>query len=291
MDTLYIHYIITFIILMSHYRSKNSFETGVSAAYTAWQDLADRLQRHKAVIDRELEDAKVNLRHRAVALRDEIERWQAKWLSKPEILTLDWIISMKERWTYLKEQLDILRNDCRKIELNVDDVLEGDEANMKKLELQLEVEESNCRFQAEFLEELKNQEEEEWTVARRRLPRLHDWLDSWESRIKVQLKDRLKEETADQKDNLETGTFVGRKVREVRGTIEWLQLLRGDEVADEHWGELMPLLGLRDAKSVRDITLGHLLRSAQKIQENVDKIKVISGNKQVYEITDNSGTL
>ncbi|XP_043507557.1 cytoplasmic dynein 2 heavy chain 1 [Frieseomelitta varia] len=250
---------------------------GVSAAYTVWQDLADRLERHKAVIDRELEDAKVNLRHRAVALRDEIERWQAKWLSKPEILTLDWIISMKERWTYLKEQLDILRNDCRKIELNVDDILEGDEGNMKKLELQLEVEESNCRFQAEFLEELRNQEEEEWTVARRRLPRLHDWLDSWESRIKVQLKDRLKEEPADnQKDNLEMGTFVGKKVREVRETIEWLQLLRGDEVADEHWGELMPLLELRDAKSVRDITLGHLFRSAQKIQENVDKIKEIT---------------
>ena len=248
----------------------------MSAAYTAWQVLADRLERHKAVIDRELEDARVNLRHRAVALRDEIERWQAKWLSKPEILRLDWIISMKERWTYLKEQLDILRNDCRKIELNVDDVLEGDEENTKKLELQLEVEESNCRFQAEFLEELRNQEDEEWTVARRRLPRLHDWLDSWESRIKVQLKDRLKEESADQKDNLEMDTFVGKKVREVRGTIEWLQLLRGDEVADEHWGELMPLLELRDVKSVRDITLGHLFRSAQKIQENADKIKVIN---------------
>ncbi|KOX76673.1 Cytoplasmic dynein 2 heavy chain 1 [Melipona quadrifasciata] len=222
---------------------------GVSAAYTAWQDLADRLERHKAVIDRELEDAKVNLH---------------------------WIISMKERWTFLKEQLDILRDDCRKIELNVDDILEGDAENMKKLELQLELEESNCRFQAEFLEELRNQEEEEWTVARRRLPRLHDWLDSWESRIKVQLKDRLKEEPADQKDNLEMGTFVGKKVREVRGTIEWLQLLRGDEVADEHWGELMPLLELRDVKSVRDITLGHLFRSAPRIQENVNKIKEIT---------------
>lgn len=251
-------------------------KTGVSAAYTAWQDLADRLERHKAVIDRELDDARVNLRHRAIALRDEIERWQAKWSSKPEILTLDWIISMKERWTYLKEQLEILTNDCRKIELNVDDVLEDNEENMRTLELQMEVEESNCRFQAEFLEELKNQEDEEWTVARRRLPRLHDWLDSWESRIKVQLKDRLKEQSMDQKDSLEMDTFVGKKVREVRGTIEWLQLLRGDEIAEEHWGELMSLLELKNVKSVRDITLGHLFRSADNIRDNVDKIKVIS---------------
>lgn len=235
------------------------------------------MERYKSVIDRELEDAKVNLRHRAIALRDEIERWQAKWSSKPEILILDWIISMKERWTYLKEQLDVLRNDCRKIDLKIDDVLENNEDNINRLEVQLEIEESNCRFQVEFMEELKNQEDEEWTVARRRLPRLHDWLDSWENRIRVQLKDQLKEQLMDGKNgSFEVDTFVGKKVGEVRGTIEWLQLLRGDEIAEEHWGELMPLLGLRDVKNVRDITLGHLLRSAKKIEENVDKIKVIS---------------
>lgn len=251
-------------------------ETGISAAYTAWQDLAGRLERYKSVIDRELEDAKVNLRHRAIALRDEIERWQAKWWSKPEILTLDWIISMKERWSYLKEQLDVLRNDCRKIELKIDDVLESDEDNATRLEVQLEIEESNCRFQVEFIEELKNQEDEEWAVARRRLPRLHDWLDSWENRIRVQLRDQLKEQLMDEKDSFEVDTFVGKKVSEVRGAIEWLQLLRGDEIAEEHWGELMPLLGLmRDVRNARDITLGHLLRSAKKIEENVDKIKVM----------------
>lgn len=254
-------------------------EIGVSAAVTAWQDLADRLERHKVVVDRELEDAKVNLRHRVIALRDEIERWQAKWSSKPEILTLDWIITMKERWTYLKEQMDVVKNDCKKIDLNVDDVLDDNEDNSKILELQLELEESNCRFQAEFLEELKNQEEEEWTVARKRLPRLHDWLDSWESRIKVQLKDGSKDQSLDRKDNLEMDTFVGKKVRNVRSAIDWLELLRGDEIAEEHWGELMPVLELKNVRSVADITLGHLLSSTEKIQGCVEKIKVILKEK------------
>lgn len=242
-------------------------KTGVSAAYTSWQDLADRLERHKTVVGRELEDAKVNLRHRAVALRDELERWQTKWSSKPEIVALDWIISMRERWTNLREQLDALNTDCGRIELNVEDILEKNEESMKKQELQLEVEESNCRFQAEFLEELRNQEEEEWIVASRRLARLHDWLDSWENRIRVQLKDQLKDES-------EMDTSVGRKVREVRDAIEWLQLLRGDEIADEHWAELKPLLDLNDVKNTRDITLGHLLRSVDKIEENAEMIKV-----------------
>ncbi|XP_017891098.1 cytoplasmic dynein 2 heavy chain 1 isoform X2 [Ceratina calcarata] len=244
---------------------------GVSAAHTGWQDLADRLERHKSVVDRELEDARVNIRHRAVALRDEIERWEAKWSSKPEILALDWIISTKERWTYLKQQLDVLRSDCRKIDANVDDVLVDNDEKMKILESQLEVEESNCRFQEEFLEELKNQEEEEWTVARRRLPRLHDWLDSWESRIRVRSKD-----STEANDNLEMNTFVGKKLREVRATIEWLQLLRGDEIAEEHWSELMPILDLKNARTVRDVTLGHLLHSAENIRENVEKIKEIT---------------
>ncbi|XP_078052127.1 dynein cytoplasmic heavy chain beethoven [Augochlora pura] len=249
---------------------------GVSAAYTSWQDLADRLERHKMVVARELEDAKVNLRHRGVALRDEIERWQTKWSSKPEILTLDWIISMRERWTNLKEQLDVLKTDCCRVELNIDELLEDNEETVKNLELQLEVEESNCRFQAEFIEELKNQEDEEWTVARRRLPRLHDWLDSWENRIRVQLKDQLKEDSLEQRDSLEASTYVGRKVRDIRAGIEWLQLLRGDEIAEEHWGELRAVLNLVDVKNVRDITLGHLLRSVQKIEEQSEKIKEIA---------------
>nr|XP_033320776.1 cytoplasmic dynein 2 heavy chain 1 [Megalopta genalis] len=249
---------------------------GVTAAYTSWQDLADRLERHKMVVARELEDAKVNLRHRGVALRDEIERWQTKWSSKPEILSLDWIISMRERWTNLKEQLDVLKTDCCRVELSIDELLEDNEETVKNLELQLEVEESNCRFQAEFIEELKNQEDEEWTVARRRLPRLHDWLDSWENRIRVQLKDQLKEDSLEQRDSLEASTFVGRKVREIRGGIEWLQLLRGDEIAEEHWGELRAVLNLIDVKNVRDITLGHLLRSVQKIEEHSERIKEIA---------------
>ncbi|XP_031838829.2 dynein cytoplasmic heavy chain beethoven isoform X1 [Nomia melanderi] len=249
---------------------------GVSAAHTSWQDLADRLERHKAVVARELEDAKVNLRHRGVALRDEIERWQTKWSSKPGILNLDWIISMRERWTNLKEQLDVLKTDCRRVELSIDELLDENDETVKTLEMQLEVEESNCRFQAEFMEELKNQEDEEWAVARRRLPRLHDWLDSWENRIRVQLKDQLKDDTPEQRDNLEMNTFVGRKVREIRAGIEWLQLLRGDEIAEEHWGELRSVLNLTDVKNVRDITLGHLLRSVEKIEENSEKIKDIA---------------
>ncbi|XP_076646917.1 dynein cytoplasmic heavy chain beethoven [Halictus rubicundus] len=249
---------------------------GVSAAHTSWQDLADRLERHKMVIARELEDAKVNLRHRGIALRDEVERWQTKWSSKPEIVSLDWIISMRERWTNLKEQLDVLKTDCQRVELSIDELLDDSVEIVKNLEMQLEVEESNCRFQAEFIEELKNQEDEEWTVARRRLPRLHDWLDSWENRIRVQLKDQLKDDSLEQRDQLEGSTYVGRKIREIRAGIEWLQLLRGDEIAEEHWGELRSVLNLMDIKNVRDITLGHLLRSVEKIEENSEKIKDIA---------------
>jgi len=117
-----------------------------------------------------------------------------------------------------------------------------------------------CRFQSEFLEELKNQETEEWAVARRRLPRLHDWLDSWENKIRLH-------------DNLEIDTFVGRKINEIRSAIESLQSLRGDEIADEHWTELIPILGLK-IENPRDLTLGHLLACTKALKENEDRIKV-----------------
>lgn len=123
------------------------------------------------------------------------------------------------------------------------------------------------------MEELKNQETEEWAVARRRLPRLHDWLDSWQNKIRLH-------------DNLEIDTFVGRKIKEVRSTIESIQPLRGDEIADEHWTELIPILGLK-VESPRNITLGHLLACTEALKENEYQIKVrtilrLSRRKEQY---------
>lgn len=120
------------------------------------------------------------------------------------------------------------------------------------------------RFQSEFLEELKNQETEEWAVARRRLPRLHDWLDSWENKIRLQ-------------DNSEIDTFVGKKINEVRSTIESIQLLRGDEIANEHWTELIPILDLK-VENPRDITLGDLLACSKMLKKNEDQVKVRNCN-------------
>ncbi|XP_071561821.1 cytoplasmic dynein 2 heavy chain 1 [Temnothorax nylanderi] len=235
---------------------------GVNAAHAAWQDLGDRLEKHKSVMARLLEDAKVNLRHKAIALRDERERWQVKWSARSENLTLDWLMSMKERWLNLNGQLDSLKADCKRISLDLESVLEDDDTNLSQVERELETEESNYRFQSEFLEELKNQETEEWAVARRRLPRLHDWLDSWENKIRLQ-------------DNLEIDTFVGRKIKEVRSAIESIQSLRGDEIANEHWTELIPILGLK-VETPRDITLGNLLACTKTLKENEDQIKEIT---------------
>nr|XP_012219219.1 PREDICTED: cytoplasmic dynein 2 heavy chain 1 [Linepithema humile] len=235
---------------------------GVNAAYVAWQELGDRLEKHKAVMARLLEDAKINLRHRAIALRDERERWQAKWSSRSENLTLDWLLTMKERWANLNGQMDSLKADCNRISLDLESVLEDDEINLSQLERELETEESNYRFQSEFLEELRNQESEEWAVARRRLPRLHDWLDSWESKIRLQ-------------DGLESDTFVGKKINKVRSAIESIQLLRGDELADEHWTELIPILKLK-VENPRDITLGHLFACTKALNENEDRVKEIT---------------
>jgi len=109
------------------------------------QDLEDRLEKHKAVMTRLLEDAKVNLRHRAIALRDERERWQVKWSARSENLTLDWLMSMKERWLNLNEQLDSLKADCKRISLDLENVLEDDDINLSQVERELETEESNYR--------------------------------------------------------------------------------------------------------------------------------------------------
>lgn len=104
------------------------------------------MEKHKAVMARLLEDAKVNLRHKAIALRDERERWQAKWSARSEDLTLDWLISMKERWLNLNAQMDSLKADCKRISLDLESIMEDDEINLSQLERELEIEESNYRL-------------------------------------------------------------------------------------------------------------------------------------------------
>lgn len=124
---------------------KSFYVSGVNAAHAAWQDLGDRLEKHKVVMVRLLEDAKVNLRHRAIALRDERERWQVKWSARSENMSLEWLLSMKERWINLNEQMESLKADCKRITLDLENVLEDDDINLSQLERELEAEESNYR--------------------------------------------------------------------------------------------------------------------------------------------------
>lgn len=205
----------------------------------------------------------MNLRHRGVALRDEIERWETKWSSKQEDATVDWVKSMRDQWTTFQEQKSSLKSDCEMVGLSLTDILEETDDVVARLEAELEAEELNCKFQSEFLDELKKQEAEEWTVARRRLPRLYDWLDSWEAKINVQ---RSEEARVD--------GFVARKLKAIRASIEWIQLLRSEELAEEHWSELKAILRL-NVNSLRDVTLGHLLNSVRAIEDNVAAIKVL----------------
>ncbi|CAD6239204.1 GSCOCG00008639001-RA-CDS, partial [Cotesia congregata] len=240
---------------------------GLSGAVAAWESLADRLERHKTIVAHHVEDAKLNLRHRAAALKDERERWETKWTSKPELVTIDWIAGMRERWTSLESQRDSLITDCQRVGLDVAEFFQ--DSDSRRLEAELEAEESNCRFQEDFLQELEGQLSEEWSVARRRLPRFHDWLDSWRERIKVQAK-----EPRESLESLEVDTFVGKRIRELRSAVELVQLLRGDELAEEHWNDLRKLLGVQVA--TRDMTLGNLILAAPEIEANLEKVKEVT---------------
>lgn len=247
----------------------------MSSTHAAWQELIDRLENYKTVITRQVEDAKVNLRHRGMALRDERERWEVRWSSKSTEngITMEWIESMRLKLFELIQERDALVNDCGRLGLTFDEISVEAGDSLSKLELELEAEESNCRFQGEFLEELKRQESEEWSVARRRLPRLHDWLDSWEAKIKI-YSQQSSEGEKEMNSSLEIETFVGKKLREIRNAIEWIQILRGDELAEEHWMELRSILDLTDVRDSRDITLGHLLSATNKYKENAERVKV-----------------
>ena len=262
-----------------------SLNEGLSNAHTSWDSLKERLDNYHDVMLHQLEEAKLNLRHQVLAVHDEQERWNAKWAARPEVITKDWIEIMREKWTNLSEQRDTLINDCKRLNLPVREIFESDEKMITQMEAELEAEEINCKYQSEFLEELQRHEEEEWSVARRRLPKVHDWLDSWESRIHLQSRNNQREESLEEEAaKMEANSFITKKIAELREGLDYVQLLRGDELAEEHWNELREMLELTKLRRMSDITLGHLLQSAHLIKANAERIKV--GNiihlKQVF---------
>jgi dynein heavy chain 2 len=232
------------------------------------------MNNYHSVMLHQLEEAKLNLRHQVLAVHDEQERWNAKWLARPEVLTNEWIETMRERWTNLSEQRDTLISDCKRLNLPVDEIFATDEKVVARMEAELEAEELNCKFQGEFIEELKRHEEEEWTVARRRLAKLHDWLDSWDRQIQLHSKNQREESLQDEGVKQSGHSYIERRIAELRASIEWTQLLRGEELADEHWNELKGILELQEVKHPSSITLGHLLERSQLIEANAERIKV-----------------
>ncbi|XP_046488904.1 cytoplasmic dynein 2 heavy chain 1 [Neodiprion pinetum] len=250
---------------------------GVNGARAAWEGLGDRLERHQTVITRQMEDAKLNLRHRYVALRDDRERWEVRWSSRSEAADVEWLVATRERWFALKAIKKGLDEECHRlglspVEIGVDDLQTGlDDSGLSasaEIEAELEALETNCKVQAEFMEELGKQEAEEWTIARRRLPRFQDWLDSWEARLRGPGAGLEQEPTR-------RVTFVEKKVREIRSAVEWAQHLRSDDLVDEHWAELSEILGL-PAKRLQDVTLGHVLNAAPVINEKIDYVKMVT---------------
>ncbi|XP_023246189.1 cytoplasmic dynein 2 heavy chain 1 [Copidosoma floridanum] len=246
---------------------------GLSNAHASWDGLKERLDNYQGVMVHQMEEAKLNLRHQVLAVHDEQERWRAKWAARPSTVTKDWIEMMREKWTNITEQRDILVNDCKRLSLPVQEIFESDENTLAQMEAELEAEELNCKFQGEFIEELQRHEEEEWGIARRRLPKFHDWLDSWQDRVQLQTKDRQGE--AEELARREAHSFIEKKIAELREALDLVQLLRGDDLADEHWSELRDILGL-NVRRTDELTLGHLLRSAESIKTNLERVKDVT---------------
>ncbi|XP_011502016.1 PREDICTED: cytoplasmic dynein 2 heavy chain 1 [Ceratosolen solmsi marchali] len=250
---------------------------GLDNAHIACESLKERMRNYQGVMVHQLEEAKLNLRHQVLAVHDEQERWNAKWMARPEVLGNDWIETMRERWTNLSEQRDMLVSDCKRLNLPVDEIFASDDKMVARMEAELEAEELNCKFQSEFMDELRRQEEEEWTVARRRLAKFHDWLDSWQGQIQLHSKNQ-REESLQEHDTSKhlAHSYIERRILELRESVEWVQLLKGEELADEHWSELKDILELEGVKHSNGITLGHLLQRSQLIQANAERIKDVT---------------
>lgn len=94
----------------------------MSGAKAAWEGLGDRLERHQSVIARQIEDAKLNLRHRYIALRDDRERWEVRWTDRPEVVDLEWLELTRERWSGIRESRKALDDECGRLGLRLEEI-------------------------------------------------------------------------------------------------------------------------------------------------------------------------
>uniref|UniRef100_A0ABD2XKY5 Dynein heavy chain, cytoplasmic n=1 Tax=Trichogramma kaykai TaxID=54128 RepID=A0ABD2XKY5_9HYME len=249
---------------------------GLNNAHIAWESLKERLDTYQNVMVRQLEEAKVNLNHQVLAVRDEQERWVSKWLERPEAITPDWLENMREKWTGIAEQRQTLINDCKKLNIDIEEVFASDEAIVEQMEQELNSEEINCKLQSDFMDELRKQEEEEWSIVKKRIPKLYDWLDSWRAQIKSNEKQQRRSDGQNEKGTTKQfHSFIEKKIESLSEDVDLIQVLRSDELAEEHWNELKDILGL-DVRRTNEITLKHLLSNVQSIRTNYDRIKEVT---------------
>lgn len=242
-----------------------------------WKSLAKKLTENQARLGRQLDTAKGRLGQDGARLRDDRIEWQRDWTSsRPDDMdsAAEWLESMRSRWAALAKRKASLQASGSRLGMEFADISGEGLEIYDTLESGLLAEEENCKYINEFLDELKEYEEEEWSLANKMLPRFYMWLDSWEARARVRVQVQVQPPPENEKGP--DTSHIAQRICRIRQGLSYIEILRGNELVDEHWIELFSILKINDIRSTRNVTLGQLLQHHDKLRDSHEHVKVVA---------------
>ncbi|XP_037092634.1 cytoplasmic dynein 2 heavy chain 1-like [Pollicipes pollicipes] len=243
----------------------------VAKVSSKWDNFQSLVSNYDALMSKQIEALKSNMKSQAKNHLKEVERFAAKWHQfKPkddvfdrdteEILkSLEIVKEKKREWDVLAEERDKLMAGFEQFGMDKPDMSE-----VEKVEKSLLDAEASFSLFEEYHNGMNDMLKEEWIVFRSKLYRFEEYLAQWN--------DKLQEE---QKNPLAVKLL--KEIEKDYELVPALKFVRGDAFSEKHWNEMYSLLGIPTSLGIDKLTFGDLMRVKPKILENKEALKELNG--------------
>lgn len=226
-----------------------------------WDQLQPLIENHSISLQRQIDIMRDYVESQITNLREEAEKFEIRWetmiqsLKDSEDYNSNLFRERQQNWNTIKERREQLENDCAKfnIEFQVDlrDVF-------TKIDEKVQVQGKEWEVLEQFLLELDQIGDEEWTVYRRRPYILTNFLNDWTSNLNS--------------SNNAAASKIRKLMVNYQSALPVLQNLQSDGLTERHWAKLFSMFG-RSPIPMHDILLKDVLMNSAELQLNADEIQ------------------
>lgn len=243
---------------------KESVES-IDSLVSQWEKLLPLIDNHQNLIQGQIEVLKDNLGSKIKSFDDEIEKFLIKFEDTLKDLEgdpnsdIDSFIKRKSDWNAFLDKKQALLEECEKF--NATPLIDKVQENFLVVHEKVVQLQKDWVLYVDFCEQMKNIEETEWSVLRRKSSMFAEFLSEWESKTLNQ--------------NVQPALRIRKHIEHYRQTLPILNILQTESLNDKHWTHIFQLINLKP-KPYLDLTLQDVLQNSSKLLNKSEEIRTIA---------------